>query len=1416
MVLAVACSGSDPTASESSALPAPSEAPNQLTPSGNSPSFDLGAVMRQVHFAFRPDDTRPGWSGGHGAYRVHAATSGFTVTPLQTDSKSGAPVTFETHAIGRASEPSAVVPGVGRVEADGHLALERGWVVEHLRNGEEGVEQSFSFQERPRGRGDLVVRVRVSGQVYSGESPTGHHFVDPATGIGLRYGRAQWIDGRGETSLLPVRYADGELTIAVPEVLVEGSAYPAVLDPTISSEFGMDELIVTALAEKDQLAPDVVFDGTNYFVVWFDYRALDLTDSGWRIYATRVSPAGVVLDPGGIAVGTQLSSVTQLAVGFDGTDYLVVWSVRDSVSGSWRKQLRNVRVSRDGTVLGSQNGQTFFNETSSSDQTPLSNIQVAFNGTNYLVVWNDGTSSWGQRVSSSGGALNNRLRIGTTSATSRNPSVAFNGTDFVVAWEDLRNGFNYDIFAGRVGASGGLIPSGGALLSGGANNQSESSVACDGINCLIVWNDSKWGDPDIYATRVDSSGTNLHPGGIEIVSAPGAQSRPAAGFDGTNYVVVWKDASQSNSQIRGARISAGGALLDAQAVPLSNPTIPNSAPTMACSVSECLIGWEARAADATWDIWGARFSGAGAVVDAAFPISTAANDQSNAAVGWNGTHYLVVWEDKRSGSMSDIYGVRVSALGAVLDGSGIAVSTAPGNQARPKIASDGSSFFVVWQDERAGSADADIMGTRVDADGTVLDPAGLMVSGTVEKQTTPNLVYGDAAYLVAWIDQRNNPVRIISTRVTPSGSVQNPAGIVLASTGAALMSPGVVYDGSVALVVWTTSGSAIAGVRVSGAGTPVGSVFTISTAGTMPAAAFDGFNFLVVYRSYDNILGSRVTSAGTLLDSSGGFPISAAVNIQSSPAVAFDGTDCFVAWRDERNSLNAEIYGAWVNRTGNVFPSTGFAVSAPSVKNHGPPALASDGAGRLLMAASRAEPLIPIGAHRMHARMITSSLVAGASCSAASDCASGFCVDGVCCNAPCGNSAADCQACSAALGATADGVCTPLTGVACNDGNGCTQTDTCQAGVCFGADPVVCVAQDACHEPGTCNPVTGQCSAPIKPNGSPCDDGSACTQSDTCQGGTCTGQNPVICPMVDSCHVVAACDVATGICPVTEKPDGAACDDGNACTQLDTCLSGVCVGVNEVICPTLDACHDQGVCNPATGMCVNPAKPNGTSCDDGNACTQSDSCQGGACVGANPVLCPAPGVCHSAGICNPGTGQCVGIAPLPEGTVCDDGDPCTSTDRCSQGACGGTAVVCAALDECHAPGVCDASAGGCTNPALPDNTPCTGGICVDGTCQIVLPTGSGGGGAGTSSSTSTGVGGATSTGVGGATSTGVGGDTSGAGGSGEAPSDDGGCGCRTHGSSTGGFPIATLALGLLVARRRRQGRARAAVTPSLL
>ena len=244
----------------------------------------------------------------------------------------------------------------------------------------------------------------------------------------------------------------------------------------------------------------------------------------------------------------------------------------------------------------------------------------------------------------------------------------------------------------------------------------------------------------------------------------------------------------------------------------------------------------------------------------------------------------------------------------------------------------------------------------------------------------------------------------------------------------------------------------------------------------------------------------------------------------------------------------------------------------------------------------------------------------------------------------------------------------------------CVQADLCGAGACNVNVPVVCPVADPCHNQGTCNSTTGICAPNLaRSDGTTCNDGSACTHLDTCQAGVCTGASPVVCPIADQCHDQGICDTTTGACAVNPpKANGAPCSDANACTQTDTCQAGICAGGNPVVCPVADQCHDQGTCNAATGACSpNLAKAGGTACSDGNACTQTDTCQAGICAGGNPVVCPAADQCHDQGSCDAVSGACAPNPPKSNGAACSDGNACTQGDTCQAGACqGGTPPTC--------------------------------------------------------------------------------------------------------------------------------------------
>jgi cysteine-rich repeat protein len=146
-----------------------------------------------------------------------------------------------------------------------------------------------------------------------------------------------------------------------------------------------------------------------------------------------------------------------------------------------------------------------------------------------------------------------------------------------------------------------------------------------------------------------------------------------------------------------------------------------------------------------------------------------------------------------------------------------------------------------------------------------------------------------------------------------------------------------------------------------------------------------------------------------------------------------------------------------------------------------------------------------------------------------------------------------------------------------------------------------------------------------------CDDGNT-TGGDGCSS-TCR---------VESCHV---CSGEPSVCTVVG--DGTPCDDGNACTQTDTCVGGACVGSNPLVCTPLDQCHVAGTCSPSTG-CSNPNRPDGTPCDDGDGCTAPDECTGGVCAGL--PNCIDPFLCYKART----SAGAAKFAPVPSVSLVDD------------------------------------------------------------------------------------------------------------------------------------------------------------------
>jgi hypothetical protein len=145
--------------------------------------------------------------------------------------------------------------------------------------------------------------------------------------------------------------------------------------------------------------------------------------------------------------------------------------------------------------------------------------------------------------------------------------------------------------------------------------------------------------------------------------------------------------------------------------------------------------------------------------------------------------YLVAWCDgtrQVEKPTADIYCARVEArTGRALDPAGIVVCKAADLQEAPAVAFDGSGFLVVWQDLRGGQ-DYDIYAARVSEDGKVLDPGGFPVVRRAANQARPAAAFAGGSFIVAWMDARQYPVYgLYAARVSRDGKVLDADGRAL-------------------------------------------------------------------------------------------------------------------------------------------------------------------------------------------------------------------------------------------------------------------------------------------------------------------------------------------------------------------------------------------------------------------------------------------------------------------------------------------------------------------------------------------------------------------------------------------------------------------------------------------------------------
>ena len=439
-------------------------------------------------------------------------------------------------------------------------------------------------------------------------------------------------------------------------------------------------------AANDQINPTIASDGQKgALLAWSDSRGAPYS---LDIFAQRVDSLGVSKwGANGVAVCTFAGNQTSPVVVSDGSGgAIIAWN--DPRAGAPGLDIYVQRINAAGVPQWTADGVVVCD--SLGDQFGI--VMVPDGAGGAILAWEDHrrgsgfstTDIFAQRLNASG------VPQWTADGV---PVCTFSDDQFVLAmttstansaiitWVDGRE-LDFHIFAQKISASGTLAwtPADGVPICEALEGQFQPAITADGAGgAIIVWEDERndlTTETDLYAQRVNSAGvTQWTNDGVALCNANNSQFFAAAVSDGANgAIVAWQDNRGGSSDIFARRINASGT--------------------------------------PQWTTDGVALCTAGGIQRRPF-IET---DQAGGAI--------VTWDDFRSSFYNgDVYAQRVNAAGVLQWATnGLAMTSAPSDQAFPRIASDGSGGAIVgWEDARSGTS-SDIYIQRVTANGTVSPP----------------------------------------------------------------------------------------------------------------------------------------------------------------------------------------------------------------------------------------------------------------------------------------------------------------------------------------------------------------------------------------------------------------------------------------------------------------------------------------------------------------------------------------------------------------------------------------------------------------------------------------------------------------------------------------------------------------------
>ena len=333
------------------------------------------------------------------------------------------------------------------------------------------------------------------------------------------------------------------------------------------------------------------------------------------------------------------------------------------------------------------------------------------------------------------------MQTPTTAWDQRNFNAVYDGTQWFVVWAENRGG-GLDIMGARVRPDGSLPDGDGITISTGLDgffgefNSEGPSVEVDGNGqFLVAWSAEGPDGRDVRAARVSAAGRVLDPIPIGVSVDPENDGAPSLAWNGSVFMAVFQRSLETSVHTRATLITTTGDVTPlGEVAAMSNPDVAASGSTF-LAVGD-------RGPDDADEIVGRRIDTEGNFVSDAFPITDVGlpGRQNQAVVAGGTDGWIAAWADQRNGPDEDVYATRVAADGSVTDPDGIEVSAAAGSQDVPEIGIKGNRALVIWRDDRDG--ETSLFGAHVSPQGEVAEPDGIAISDSASADIPGAVVTG--------------------------------------------------------------------------------------------------------------------------------------------------------------------------------------------------------------------------------------------------------------------------------------------------------------------------------------------------------------------------------------------------------------------------------------------------------------------------------------------------------------------------------------------------------------------------------------------------------------------------------------------------------------------------------------------------